>query len=100
MKVRFHLQSLGLVAVFSLLACVADHGQQAVPRKRVAVLNFDNPSLGPGAPSGMFGADGGDVGKGVSVLLIQKLVEGGKYTVVDRSALEKLLKEQSTDWTP
>ena len=97
MKVRFHLQSLGVVAVFSLLVCAVVHGQQAVPRKRVAVLNFDNPTVGPDAPSGMFSADGGDVGKGVSVLLIQKLVEGGKYTVVDRSALEELLKEQSAD---
>jgi len=97
MKVRFHLQSLGVVAVFSLLVCAVVHGQQAVPRKRVAVLNFDNPTVGPDAPSGMFSADGANVGKGVSVLLIQKLVEGGKYTVVDRSALEELLKEQSAD---
>jgi curli biogenesis system outer membrane secretion channel CsgG len=97
MKARFHLKSLGVVAVFSLFVGGLVHGQQTVPRKRVAVLNFDNPSLGPDAPSGLFGAEGGDVGKGVSVLLIQKLVEGGKYTVVDRSALEKLLKEQSAD---
>src|SRR6516164_2043343 len=97
MKARFHLKSLGVVAVFSLFVGGLVHGQQTVPRKRVAVLNFDNPSLGPDAPSGLFGAEGGDVGKGVSVLLIQKLVEGGKYTVVDRSALEELLKEQSAD---
>jgi curli biogenesis system outer membrane secretion channel CsgG len=97
MQVRYHLERLGVVAVFSLLACAVVHGQQVAPKKRVAVLNFDNPSVGPDAPSGMFGANGGDVGKGVSVLLIQKLVEGGKYTVVDRSALEKLLKEQSAD---
>jgi curli biogenesis system outer membrane secretion channel CsgG len=68
--------------------------QEASPKKRVAVLNFDNPGVSADTPSGLFGADGEDVGKGVSILLIEKLVRSGKYTVVDRSALEKLLKEQ------
>lgn len=71
------------------------HGQEETPKKRIAVLNFDNPDVGADAPSGLFGADGEDVGKGISALLIQKLVQGGKYTLVDRSALAKLLKEQS-----
>lgn len=58
-------------------------------------MNFDNPDVGPDAPSGLFGADGEDVGRGVSALLIQKLLQGGRYTIVDRSALAKLLREQS-----
>jgi len=77
------------------LACCAARGQDEAPRKRVAVLNFDNPDVGADAPSGLLGADGGDVGKGASTLLIQKLVRGNKYTLVDRSALAKLVKEQS-----
>src|SRR5215469_11441748 len=77
------------------LWCFAAHAQEEAPKKRVAVLNFDNPDVGADAPSGLFGADSGDVGKGVSAMLIQKLVQGGKYTLIDRSALEKLLKEQS-----
>ena len=81
-------------AALLALACSCVHAQENTQRKRVAVLNFDNPSLPADAPSGLFGADGADVGKGVSVQLIEKLVKGGKYTVVDRSALEKLLKEQ------
>lgn len=76
------------------LVCSHVHAQEHAQRRRVAVLNFDNPSLPANAPSGLFGADGEDVGKGVSVQLIEKLVKGGKYTVVDRSALEKLLEEQ------
>jgi curli biogenesis system outer membrane secretion channel CsgG len=84
----------------ALLACLmvwcCGAGAQEEPlRKRVAVLNFDNPDAGADAPSGLFGADGGDVGKGASTMLIQKLVQGGKYTLVDRSALAKLVKEQS-----
>lgn len=73
----------------------AAQAQDEAPKKRVAVLNFDNPDAGADAPSGLFGAGGGDVGKGVSAMLIQKLVQGGKYTLVDRSALAKLVKEQS-----
>jgi curli biogenesis system outer membrane secretion channel CsgG len=85
----------GCVAVALALSSGVARGQESTAKKRVAVLNFDNPSISADAPSGLFGADGVDVGKGVSILLIEKLVQGGKYTVVDRSALEKLLKEQS-----
>lgn len=77
-----------------LLLCFAAPAQKVAPKKRIAVLNFDNPSVGSDAPSGLFGADSEDVGKGVSAQLIQKLLQGGKYTVVDRSAVENLLKEQ------
>jgi curli biogenesis system outer membrane secretion channel CsgG len=76
-----------------LLLCPAS-GQEVAQKKRVAVLNFDNPSVGSETPSGLFGADVEDVGKGVSARIIQKLLQGGKYTVVDRYALEDLLKEQ------
>ncbi len=42
----------------------------------------------------MFGADAGDAGKGISALLIQKLNAGGKYTLVDQTAVRNMLKEQ------
>jgi curli biogenesis system outer membrane secretion channel CsgG len=92
---RFGRSSLyAAVASAYLFFSVVAHPQESAPKKRVAVLNFDNPQAGTDAPKGLFGVDGEDVGKGVSVLLIQKLVEGGKYTIVDRSTLEELLKEQ------
>lgn len=77
-----------------LLFCVALRGQEATTKRRVAVLQFDNPRLGSDAPSGLFGADGESVGKGVSLQLIQKLLPIGKFTIVDQSAVEALLKEQ------
>ena len=83
------------LAVGSLLACVRGDAQDASPPKRIAVLNFDNPNVGPDPPSGLFGADAGAVGPGVSARLIQELLHGGKYTIVDRSALADLLAEQS-----
>jgi curli biogenesis system outer membrane secretion channel CsgG len=86
-----------VVIACSLLCCHVTTGQEPTPRKRIAVLNFDNPSVGADAPSGLFGADGDNVGRGVSVLLIQRLVEGDAYTVVDRSALEEILKEQTDE---
>jgi curli biogenesis system outer membrane secretion channel CsgG len=78
-----------------MFLCFGVGGQEEAAKRRVAVLNFDDPDAGADAPSGLFGADGGDVGKGVSVMLIQKLVQEGKYTLIDRSALVELLKEQS-----
>ncbi len=98
MNVRYS-RFFGCAAVAVALCCGAASGQESETKKRVAVLNFDNPSISADAPSGLFGADGEDVGKGVSILLIEKLVQGGKYTVVDRSALEKLLKEQNAPET-
>jgi curli biogenesis system outer membrane secretion channel CsgG len=77
-----------------LLLCSAAPAQTVAPKKHIAVLNFDSPSVASDAPSGLFGADSEDVGKGVSAQLIEKLLQGGKYTIVDRSALENLLKEQ------
>ena len=78
-----------------MFVCFCVCGQEETPKKRIAVLNFDNPETGADTPSGLFGGDGGDVGKGASAMLIQKLVQGGKYTLVDRSALAKAVKDQS-----
>ena len=86
-----HAAAIACLMVF----CAGARGQEEALKKRAAVLNFDNPDVGADAPSGLFGADEENVGQGVSAMLIQKLVQGGKYTLIDRSALEKLLKEQS-----
>ena len=90
-----HSRFFGCAALLVALCSGAARVQESGTKKRVAVLNFDNPALAANSPSGLFGADGADVGKGVSILLIEKLVQGGKYTVLDRSALEKLLKQRA-----
>jgi len=64
-------------------------------KKRVAVLNFEDDSGASTATSNAFGADAADVGKGISAQIIEKLIAGGKYTVVDRSAVKALLEEQN-----
>jgi len=94
MRSRQFIVGIAIAAWLMPWRCGARAQEEAL-KKSVAVLNFDNPDVGADAPSGLFGAEGGDVGKGVSAMLIQKLLQGGKFTLIDRSALEKLLREQS-----
>jgi len=65
----------------------------AQDKKRVAVLDFDYGTV-RSAVQAYFGTDQ-DVGKGISLLLEEKLVQDGKYRVVDRNTMDKILKEQN-----
>ncbi|HUY13818.1 MAG TPA: CsgG/HfaB family protein [Terriglobia bacterium] len=65
----------------------------AQQKKRVAVMNFDYGTVQSYVAS-IFGADQ-DVGKGISDLLVDRLVKGGTYSVIERSALDKILAEQN-----
>ena len=65
----------------------------AQDKKRVAVLDFDYGTV-RSVVQAYFGTDQ-DVGRGISILLEQKLVEDGRYRVIDRNALEKILREQN-----
>jgi len=81
-----------LLALLALLLFVPPLlAQNAQPLKRVAILNFDSPSQS----SNIVGADAGEVGKGVSAQLIPKLLASGKYFILDRDSLQKILKEQA-----
>ncbi len=62
-------------------------------KKRVAVLNFEYGTVKSNAQA-IFGTDQ-DVGKGISDMLVQKLVQDGKYSVIERNALDKVLGEQN-----
>ncbi|HUI53015.1 MAG TPA: CsgG/HfaB family protein [Terriglobales bacterium] len=65
----------------------------AGPKKRVAVMNFDYGTVRTTVAQ-IFGSDQ-DVGKGISDMLVEKLVNGGQYSVIERNALDKILKEQN-----
>src|ERR1700739_1585167 len=71
-------------------ACVA---QQTQSKKRLAVLNFEYGTV-QSSVAAIFGANQ-DAGKGISDLLVQKLVEDGKYSVIERNALDRVLTEQN-----
>lgn len=79
-----------ILGAFAIVVAVAPAAAQ---KRKVAVLRF-NDSLVQAAVAQMGGGNQ-DVGSGIADLLVQKLVEDGKYAVVDRSALEKVGTEQN-----
>jgi len=78
------------VVVLALVACGLLPGQA---KKRVAVLDFDYGTV-RSSVAAIWGTDR-DVGKGIADLLVEKLVQGGVYTVVERRAIDKVLLEQN-----
>src|SRR5215467_15389287 len=80
------------LCVLSLLAVCAA-AQQPVKKKRVAVMDFEYGTV-RSAVAAIWGTDQ-DVGKGITDLLVQKLVEDGKYSVIERKALDKIFVEQN-----
>lgn len=97
---RFALSTLAIaglmgVPMLSLVAAQPEVAQaQAKKGKlRVAVLDFDYGSTG--ISLNIFSAVSNDsAAKGVSNLIAYKLVQSGKYTVLERSQVQKLLSEQ------
>lgn len=91
---------LRLVRFLAVLSCaalvplaLAQEAAPSAPKKRVAVMNFDYGTVRTYV-SQIFGGDQ-DVGKGISDMLVEKLVQDGKYSVIERSALDKILAEQN-----
>jgi curli biogenesis system outer membrane secretion channel CsgG len=77
----------------TLLAGLLVTGAAAQQKKRVAVVNFDYATVQSGV-SAIFGTNL-DVGKGIADLLVEKLVQGGTYSVIERKALDKIVSEQN-----
>jgi curli biogenesis system outer membrane secretion channel CsgG len=88
---------IGLSLVTVAWICMPAAAQDAAPppavKHRVAVMNFDYGTVRTTVAQ-IFGSDQ-DVGKGISDLLVQKLVQDGKYSVIERNALDKILSEQN-----
>jgi len=62
-------------------------------KPRVAVMNFEYGTVQSWVHS-IFGANQ-DVGKGIADILVDRLVEGAKFSVIERKALDKILAEQN-----
>jgi curli biogenesis system outer membrane secretion channel CsgG len=75
-----------LGALLGSLAC-------AQQKKRVAIMNFDYGTVRTDVAA-IFGSDQ-DVGKGIADMLVDRLVNGGKYSVIERKKLDTLLAEQN-----
>ena len=65
----------------------------AQQKKRVAVMNFDYATVQSGVQA-IFGANQ-DIGKGIADLLVDKLVNDGTYSVIERKMLDKIIAEQN-----
>jgi len=90
------LVALAFAALSTLTLQPTANAQTAPPagaKHRVAVMNFDYGTV-QSSVSAIFGTDQ-DIGKGISSMLIEKLVKDGQYSVIERAALDKLLAEQN-----
>jgi len=76
-----------------VLAAVVTMSAAAQQRKRVAVVNFDYATV-RSSVAAIYGTDQ-DIGKGIADLIVEKLVASGKYSVIERKALDKILTEQN-----
>ncbi len=79
-----------LLPLFLALTCLTAYAQD---RKRIAVLDFEYGTVQT-AVSAIFGTNV-DVGRGIRDLLVQKFVEDGSFSVIERAALDKVLTEQN-----
>jgi curli biogenesis system outer membrane secretion channel CsgG len=84
------MRRLAGVFILSLLIATTAVAQN---KKRVAVLDFEYGTVATSIHS-IFGGHY-DVGKGIRDLMVEKLVNGGVYSVIERAALEKVLQEQN-----
>ncbi len=77
-----------LIALFLVAQVTMPLKVFAAEKRRIAILPFEY-----GAVSSHVGTV--DVGKGVTTLLITKLVNDGTYSLVERQVLDSILKEQN-----
>jgi curli biogenesis system outer membrane secretion channel CsgG len=88
--------TLAVPACFAQTTAAAPAAPPTAPtgrKKRVAIFDFDYATV-HSQVAAMFGSDV-DVGKGISDLLVTNLVKDGSYSVIERKALDKILKEQN-----
>lgn len=79
--------------VLSLSLTAAAWAQQPANRHRVAVLDFNYATVMTNSQA-VFGTNV-DIGKGISDMLIDRLVNDGTYRVIERNAIDKILNEQN-----
>lgn len=86
------MRCLNALLIVFVLGCSFTTVAQTA-RKRVAVLDFEYATV-YGSVDAIFGTRV-DVGKGIRDLLIDRLVQSGSFSVIERGAVEKILAEQN-----
>lgn len=90
------MRKLPLTSTLSALLLVAGtglRGQQPATKHRIAVLDFNYATVMTTSQA-VFGTNV-DIGKGISDMLIDKLVNDGTYRVIERNQIDKILNEQN-----
>src|SRR6266852_4059386 len=82
-----------MIPAVLLAAFLASSAFAQAPKKRVAIMDFEYSTV-QSAVMEVFGSNG-DVGKGICDILVDRLVNDGTYSVIERKALDKLLVEQN-----
>ncbi|MBV9084351.1 MAG: curli production assembly protein CsgG [Acidobacteriaceae bacterium] len=80
-----------LLTIAPLFLCTLAYPQS--PKKRIAVFDFDYAAV-QNVVSEVFGTRQ-DVGKGIADLLVDRLVSDGRYSVIERKAIQKVMAEQN-----
>jgi curli biogenesis system outer membrane secretion channel CsgG len=79
--------------LITVLTVISISLANAQTKPRVAVLDFDYATVRD-VSQAIFGTDV-DVGKGITDMLVEKLVNGGVYSVIERKALDTIIAEQN-----
>ena len=82
-RIAFNLSLLFFTVLFPV----------AAQKKRVAVLDFEYGTV-KSSVAQIFGSDQ-DVGKGIADILVDRLVNGGTYAVIERKELNRIIAEQN-----
>jgi curli biogenesis system outer membrane secretion channel CsgG len=86
------MRKLVSTVLFSLLAALPSVAQPAA-KHRIAVMDFGYGTVLTNVQA-IFGSNQ-DVGRGIVDMLINQLVNDGTYRVIERTAIDKILKEQN-----
>jgi len=78
------------ICLLLLLLVDVASGQQ---KKRVAVLSFDDAAVEASAAAALGTSQ--DVGAGLADVLVKELLESGTYSIIERRAIDEVLKEQN-----
>jgi curli biogenesis system outer membrane secretion channel CsgG len=82
-----------LVAAMAMAALPPAADAQAQRRPRLAIMDFDYATVQTTSQA-IFGTNV-DIGKGIRDLLVTDLVKDGTYSIIERSAMDKILAEQN-----
>lgn len=89
----WHMGSISKTSAAVLFCTILAALPLQAQKKRVAVMNFDYATVQSNVAA-LFGTNQ-DIGKGIADILVDKLVNGGVYSVIERKQLDKVLAEQN-----